>query len=274
MFSKTLSIIFCLSVIFSLSGCEPRADESTPEMTRNMLKLRGYEFNKKEFFRGIRLEDGQVVKAFLQAGSDPNAKNEKGDTALVYAIREKDPKIAEILIEKADINMQDDNGNSPLHTAVLQGKDEIVEFLLEKNADVNVTGAYNKIKNQTPLYQAIIKGRFDLAEKFLKNKADPNIADSEGSFPLAEVVVRTDANPQFIKKLIENGADVNKQEETGSTALLYAASNKSLNPNTRQEIVKLLLENGADKTIKNKNGEDALFWAKKNGNEKVAEMLK
>lgn len=274
MFSKILSIIFCSALIFSFTNCEQRTDESTPEMTRNMLKLRGYQFNEKEFFRGISLEDGQVVKAFLQAGINPNAKNEKGETALVYAIREKDPKIAELLIEKADINLQDDNGNSPLHTAIMQDKDEITELLLKKNADVNVTGTYKTIKNQTPLYQAIIKGKFDLAEKLLKKKADPNIADSEGSFPLAEVVVRSDANPEFIKKLIENGADVNKQESNGSTALLYAASNKALNPKTRQEIVKLLIENGADKSIKNKNGEDALFWAKKNGNDKAAEMLK
>ncbi len=274
MLIKILLFIFCLFLTFSFIGCEQRSDESTPEMTRNMLKLRGYQYTEKEFFRAIRLEDGQVVKAFLQAGIDPNAKNEKGDTALVYAIREKDPKIAEILIEKADINMPDENGNSPLHTAVLQDKNEIVEVLLEKNADVNVTGTYKLIRNQTPLYQAIVKGNFDLAEKLLNNKADPNIADSEGSFPLAEAVIRSDANPEFIKKLIENGADVNKRELNDSTALLYAASNKSLNPQVRQDIVKILLENGADKSIKNKNGEDALFWAKKNGNEKVAEMLK
>ena len=274
MFSKVLVTFFCSLLFLSLTACAQRADESTPEMTRNMLKLRGYDYTEKEFFRAIRMEDGQVTNAFLQAGIDPNATNEDGETALVYAIREKDPKIAEILIEKADINKQDKKGNSPLHTAILQEKFELADLLIEKNADVNVTGLYRTVKNQSPLYQAIIKGNFDLAKKLLEKKADPNITDSEGSFPLAEVVIRSDANPEFIKLMLENGADVNKQEKNGSTALLYVASNKGLNPKTRQEIVKLLLDKGADKSIKNEKGEDALFWAKKMGNDKVAEMLK
>ncbi len=271
---KILTSFFCLALLFSVFGCGQRPDETTPEMARNMLKLRGYKFSEKEFFRGIKMEDGQVVTAFLQADINPNAKNEKGETALVYAIREKDPKIAKILIEQADINMQDDNGNSPLHTAITYNKDEIVDQLLEKNVDVNKTGAYKLVKNQSPLYQAIIKGNFELAKKLLEKKADPNIADSEGSFPLAEVVVRSDADPEFVKLLIEKGADVNKKESNGSTALLYAASNESLNTETRQKIVKILLDNKADKSIKNKEGQDALYWAKKNGHDGVVELLK
>jgi ankyrin repeat protein len=239
-----------------------------------MLKLRGYNFTPKEFFRGIRMEDGQVVRAFLQGGIDPNVKDERGETALIFAIREKEPGIAKLLIEKANINLQDDRGNSPLHMAILQEKPEIVNLLLEKGVDVNVTGTYKKVKNQTPLYQAIVRGDLELAAKLLEKKADPNITDNEGSFPLAEAVIRSDANPKFVELLIKKGADVNKQESNGSTALLYAASNKAIHPDTRQQIVKILLENKADKSIKNKDGQDALYWAQKNGHDKTAEILK
>lgn len=272
---KISILFFSISMIFSAAACTSQTvDDTTPEMVKNMLKLRGFQFSEKEFFRAIRLEDPQVVTAFLQAGIDPNAVNEDGETALVYAIREKDPKISKILLEKADVNKRDEKGNSPLHTAIASGKTETVDLLLKKNVDVNVPGSYKAIKNQSPLYQSIIKGDFELARELLKRKADPNLADSDGGLPLAEVVIRSDADPEFVKLLIESGADVNKQEANGSNALIYAASNKSLNPEAREKIVRLLLASGADKSIKNKNGEDALFWAQKMGNEKVAEMLR
>jgi ankyrin repeat protein len=263
-------------LIFALAflACGARTDETTSEMAQNVLKLRGYQFTEPEFFRAINMEDAVAVRGFLQAGINPNAKNDKGETALTYAIRYKDPKIAKLLVEKSDLNLRDDNGNTPLFVAIKNEKQELFDLLLEKGADPNSSGApTEKTKNQTALYVAILQNREDLIQKLLDKGADPNIADSTGALPLSEAVLRRDANPRVVKMLLDKGANPNTKESDGVTPLMYAAENKNINPQTRNEIVQLLLDKGADKTIKDKNGKTAVDWAKKGGNKNTVELL-
>ena len=272
-FRRTLCIFMSLVIALTI-GCGARSDETSPEMAQDMLKLRGFKFTEPEFFRAVNLEDAAAVRAFLQGGMNPNAKNEKGETALTYAIQYKDPKVIKVLIEKADLNMKDDLVNSPIHLAVTTKKDEIFDLLLEKNADVNLGGQSGKTKNQTALYAAVLKDREDFVQKLLEKGANPNIADSEGAYPLSEAVVRSGANPQIVKRLLDGGANVNAQEANKATALIYAASNKQISAQTRQEIVKMLLDKGADKSIKDEKGKTALDWAKQMKNEDLLEILK
>lgn len=272
-YTKIILILLISISVISAFGCA-RADETSPDMAQNMLKLRGYSFTEPEFFRAVSNEDGAAVRAFMQAGINPNAKNEKGETALTYAIQNKDPKVIKVLLEKADVNMKDDLGNSPLHLAIKNDKEEIFDLLLEKGANVNAGGKSGNTENQTALYVAVLKGREDLVQKLLEKGADPNIADNQGGLPLSEAVARQDANPQIVKLLLEKGAKVNAQEPNKGTALIFAASNKAISSRTRQEIVKILLDHGADKSIKDDKGKTALDWAKQSGHEETAEMLK
>lgn len=272
-FVKTLCIFMSLAIASTI-GCGPRSDETSPEMVQDMLKLRGFKFTEPEFIRAVSLEDAAAVKAFLQGGMNPNAKNENGETALTYAIQYKDPKVIKVLIEKADFNMKDDLGNSPIHLAVTTKKDEIFDLLLEKNADVNLSGQSGKTKNQTALYAAVLKDREDLVQKLLEKGANPNIADGDGAYPLSEAVVRKSANPQIVKRLLDGGANVNAQEANKATALIYAASNKQISPQTRLEIVQMLINKGADVTIKDEKGKNALDWAKQNRNDDMFEILR
>ena len=272
-FKKFICIFTIFTVALTLA-CGARSDETSPEMIQDMLKLRGFKFTEPEFFRAVNLEDAAAVRAFLLGGINPNAKNEKGETALTYAIQYRDPKVIKVLLEKADVNLKDDLGNSPIHLAVAKKKDEIFDLLLEKNADVNLGGLDGKTKNQTALYAAVLQDREDLVQKLIEKGANPNLADSEGAYPLSEAVVRRDANTQIVKLLLDAGANVNAQESNKGTALIYAASNKAISSQRRQEIVKMLLDKGADKSIKDKNGKNALDWAKQAGNTDIVEMLK
>lgn len=272
---KTFLTSFCFFIFaLMLFSCGGRTEETTPEMAQNVLKLRRFKFTEPEFFRAINLEDAVAVRGFLQAGINPNAKNDKGETALNFAIRYKDPKITKVLVEQADLNLRDDNGNTPLFVAIKNKKDDLFDLLLEKGADPNSSGAPSeKTKNQTAVYVAILQSRQDLLQKLLDKGADPNIADSAGALPLSEAVLRRDANPTVVKMMLDKGANPNAQETDGVTPLMYAAENKNINPQTRDEIVQMLLEKGADKKIKDKNGKTALDWAKKGGNKETAELL-
>ena len=274
-----IRLIFTLIFISALllaSSCKSssKKDETTPQMSKSMLKLRGYKVNEEGFLKAVGKEDLLSVRAFINAGINPNSKNSKGETALNYAIQNNESdKVAKFLINKADISMQDDLGNSPLHLSIIKNKDKLFDLILKKGVNVNVAGREGKVKNITPLYAAVLLKREEIVKKLLKKDADPNISDNEDSFPLIDAVFQPAANPETVKLLLEKGAEVNKKNKDGAHALIYAASNQDVTPDVRQAIVKLLLEKGADTKIKNNDGQNALYWAKKLKNEKIVELL-
>lgn len=256
-------LILCMlfSTLSFFGSCSSGTKEPSPEMSKNMLKLRGYKITDEDFFRAIQVGDPAVINGFLQAGINPNAKNERGLTALTYAIINTEPNTVKLLLKKADINLKDDQGNGALQLAIKKDNGRVVEMLLKNNADVNVTGRDGETTNQSPLYTALLSSDMDLFKKLLEKGADPNIADSEGAFPLSEACIRRSADIDTIKLLISKGADVNKIENNGASPLIYAAQNAGVTAETRNEIVKFLLEKGADKSFKDKTGKTALDWA-------------
>ena len=270
---RTLVLCLALALISPIIGCGGPTAVS-PEMSKNMLKIRGYKFTTEDFFRGIKSEDTAVINGFLDAGMNPNSKNKDGMTALTYALQNTGIKTIRVLARKADINLKDDLDNGPLHLAISRGNDEAVAFLLDANADVNVTGKDGRVTNQSPLFAAILADNSELIEKLLKKGADPNIADSESAFPLSEACVRNGATVKIVKLLIEGGAEVNKVEKNGASSLTYAAQNSGIDVETRKAIVELLLKNGADKSLRDKTGKTALDWAKEIGHTEMVEILK
>lgn len=75
-------------------------------------------------------------------------------------------------------------------------------------------------------------------------------------------------NTEAVRRLIEQGADVNAREKMyDSTALMFAAGSGKI------DTVRLLLENGADINAKNKLGSTALMLASMNGRTEVARLL-
>ncbi len=274
---KILTFLILSITILSFAACKgARSDNTTPEMAQNMLKLRGFNFTEPEFFRAIQLGDGIAVKGFVQSGINVNAKNEKGETALTFALQNAETPLIRLIADKADINQRDDLGNSPIHLALSKNKDEILKFLLEKNADVNVPGRSGaKINDQTVLYLAIARADEDLVRQLLERGADPNKTDSLGSLPLVEAVIDSDANPNIVKMMLDKGAEVNKTEkENNAHALIFAAQNTLISSALRLEIVKLLLDKGADKSIKDTDGKTALDWANEKRNAEIVELLK
>ena len=75
-------------------------------------------------------------------------------------------------------------------------------------------------------------------------------------------------NVNAIRKLLNNGANVNQADnENGITPLIKASSNGNL------ELVKLLLAKGADVNKANKKGETPPYFASKNGHANVVQLL-
>jgi ankyrin repeat protein len=90
----------------------------------------------EEFFAAARKGDAQAVKAFLDKGTDVNAKTRYGATALSYASDKGHAEVAKLLLDRgADPNARDTfYGEVPLGWAVGKGHVEIIKLLLDKGA--------------------------------------------------------------------------------------------------------------------------------------------
>ncbi|PIQ21814.1 MAG: hypothetical protein COW65_06820 [Cytophagales bacterium CG18_big_fil_WC_8_21_14_2_50_42_9] len=67
--------------------------------------------------------------------------------------------------------------------------------------------------------------------------------------------------------LIDNGADLNLQNGSGGTALMFATLFG------RNQLVKILVEHGADKTLRDSRGLTVLDIARQQGNEEALSYL-
>lgn len=110
--------------------------------------------------------------------------------------------------------------------------------LVNEGANLNVI-AYGT----TPLIDAIETNQLLLAKHFLKHGVDINRKDPVfGANALITYLKGRYRNIELVKFLIENGIDINAQDNSGRTALMYAAENGF------DDIVKLLIDGVKSKT--------------------------
>lgn len=76
-----------------------------------------------------------------------------------------------------------------------------------------------------------------------------------------------------VKKLVDNGADINRLVEVSPMEGKYTAMHVAA-WNTSRDIIKFLIEHGGDCTIKDSNGKTPYKWAKKLGIKENMELLK
>ncbi|CAJ0585541.1 unnamed protein product, partial [Mesorhabditis spiculigera] len=182
---------------------------------------------------------------------------------LLEAVRGIDVKLL-----KAVVNLTDQNGNSALHYAVSHGNFPVVSSLLDcGECELNLA---NKA-GYTPVMLAALSNLDDDIEKTvvarLFQAGDVNaratqhgqtalmLAVSHGKFPTTQL-------------LIENGADVNIQDEEGSTALMCAAEHG------HRDLVKLLLaQPDIDAQLADCDASTALKIAVENGHSDIGVLI-
>lgn len=74
--------------------------------------------------------DREVMKLLLQAGADINARNQEGNSALIYALKHGYLELARYLIKKgADYNIINEKGETPASIAQEEGYDVVLELM-------------------------------------------------------------------------------------------------------------------------------------------------
>jgi ankyrin repeat protein len=194
----------------------------------------------------------ESVKALLARGANPNARERRDQTALMWAAADGHAAVVQALVDGgADIRARLKSGFTPLFFAVREGHIEVTRTLLKAGANVNealqrgelgadVSPAEAAVTGTSPLLMAVHNGHFELAVALLEAGADPN--DRRTGFTALHAVNwvrRPDASDigdpppigsgrltslQFVRALVEKGANVNARLEKGAPRAPYAAT--------------------------------------------------
>uniref|UniRef100_A0A182ZVU8 Uncharacterized protein n=1 Tax=Biomphalaria glabrata TaxID=6526 RepID=A0A182ZVU8_BIOGL len=152
-----------------------------------------------------------------------------------------------------DINRVHDN-KTPLMNAV---QIEVINFLLNNGADVNLK------TNTTSLINAISLGYFSdsailsIVDTFLKKGASLEDTDAYGCTALI-ASVKSRHRKMVLKYLLDMGADANRKNNNGLTALHIAAAKNKF------DCAETLLKYGADVNLKCNAGRTPLHYAVQN----------
>lgn len=137
------------------------------------------------FLNSVEENEISTVKQLLDSGTDINAKDKYGYSALHLASFKGLNEMAILLIDRGiDVNSKDKNGQTILHYAALNNQLAVANAALNKGASLGIEDAHGN----EPLWTAVFndKGRNDrieIIELFLKHGADVNHKNKVGKSP-------------------------------------------------------------------------------------------
>lgn len=187
------------------------------------------------------LEDSAAVPGARAAAADPNAKDDDGTTALMRAAMDGQNELVKMILAQPGVRVdeRDPLGQTALMMAAARGRTGAVRLLLEAGADPKAADR----EGASALMRAALFGYTKTAKALLEGGSEANQRDKAGNTALIlsitggrlDTVVLIAASP---------GADLDANNELGTTALLAAARNGS-----EADILAALIDHGADKDL-------------------------
>lgn len=170
----------------------------------------------EDFFKAAKVDDAKQISSLLARGLDPNiVEPERGDSALILALRENSMKVFDVLLNASniDIELKAHNGDNALMIAAYKGNKPAVEALLAKGAQVNRPG-------WTPLHYAAAGGHNEIVQLLLENSA---YIDAESPNKTTPIMMAAGGGHIYtVKLLLDEGADATLKNAVGMTAIDFA----------------------------------------------------
>jgi ankyrin repeat protein len=196
----------------------------------------------RALIRAAKQGDEKELTRLIDQGADVNARDAEGSTALMWACASSNClRVAKLLVARgADVNAKDGSGKTALTRADDRGaftaEDQLVlqefkEFLLKHGA-VDEQLASLKDKNRV-LLVASGKGYFSVVKRLVQEGGNVNYRGNLGQTALIEA--SGSGYVEIVRFLLEKGADPRLRDGAGNSALTYAT-------NRRHKEVQLLLQ--------------------------------
>jgi ankyrin repeat protein len=212
--------------------------------------------------QAVLRRDLAQLRRLLDAGEDPNQKDDQGFSPWMWAINfEENDALALLLDKTSAIPVTDVSGRRRLAMAASLNNLVAARALLAKGVPVDSPA----VDGATPLLVAAASGYTSLMKLFLAAGADPNRQDQQRDTPL--MAAARIGSLDGVKLLINGGADPNEKDDAGRMALHWAAHTG------RVDMVRALLDVGARIDDVDEAGWTPIAYARHYGHAAVANLL-
>ncbi len=169
----------------------------------------------EDFFKAVEMNDAGTIERLIQRGFDINARDEKGQPALLLVLREGSFRAAEALLRqpRLDIDAPNAVGETALMMAALKGHTDWARRLMERGAKVDKDG-------WTPLHYAASGPERAMVELLLDKGARIDARSPNGSTPL--MMAARYGSEDSVKLLLARGAGRALRNERDLTAADFA----------------------------------------------------
>ena len=222
--------------------------------------------------------DFEMLKLLIEFKVNLELSDFDGMTPLYYAIEQKQSDIIKFLVELGvNLNHRDVQDRSSVYWAASCGDIPNLKLLLDAGWDPNIKSRLGR----TALSKACWNGFVDVVKCLLETgKIKINEPDRQGRTWLHNAVwgsaggrlgekwgVSSIDSPECAQLVLEHGAEVNYQDNTGNSPLNIACSTFGLNS------IKILMSFGADINMKNDYGTTPFLSACFRGNYECCKAL-
>ena len=206
----------------------------------------------------LKASHEETVWVLLQNGAQIDVQNNAGQSALMMASEKGNTEIVSLLLQNGTkIDQEDNDGWFPLMIASREGNTDTVSLLLQYGANVNML----RMMQEPPASMAASYSEHPGTISFILQKNN----NMHGWSSL--MIACLNGHTETALLLIQNGADVDKQDKDGMSSLMLASQNG------HTETAACLLQNGAHVNMQSKDGWSASIKASQGGHQEMVSLL-